>query len=504
MKPSRQPYISKSTYLMGLQCQKLIWFRYNAKDQIPAYDEATQAIFDQGTEVGELARQLFPDGIVVAPGIINPDEVIAQTQKAIQARRPLYEAAFVFHGGYARTDILVPVTGDAWDLIEVKSTTKLKEEVHLSDIAFQAFVLAGAGIKILKCFLAHINNEFVRHGAIDPQKLFTLEDVTRQVSGLSREVEEQLDALQRVIGAKAHPEIQIGPHCTKPYGCPLYDRCWSFLPEASVFTLYNDRSRKYKLFAQGIHHLKDIPADFALTDNQAIQRSTLLAGKPHVDRPALAAFLGQLEYPVSFLDFETFATAIPLFDGSRPFQQIPFQYSLHILRRPVATSGIGAKSRFDHRQFLAEGTADPRPEFMRQLRDALPETGSVVIYNATFETSRLKEGCELLPEFKPWFRKVTPRIVDLLLPFRGFRYYHPQQHGSASMKAVLPALTGKGYEHLVIQEGNAASREFLRVTYGQVTAAERRRVRQHLEEYCGLDTLGMVHILHELEIITER
>jgi hypothetical protein len=498
MKLSHQPFISKSTYLMGLQCQKLIWFRYNAKDQIPAPDEATQAIFDQGTEVGELARQLFPGGIVVAPGIINPDEVIAQTPKAIQSRRPLYEAAFVFHGGYARTDILVPVADGAWDLIEVKSTTKLKEEVHLPDIAFQAFVLAGAGIKIRKCFLARINNEFVRHGAIDPQKFFTLEDVTRQVSGLSREIEEQLDALQRIIGAKAHPEIQIGPHCDDPYTCPLHVRCWSFLPEASVFMLYRGGKRSFTLLKQGIQHLEKIPTDFTLTDNQSIQRAALLAGKPHVDRPALAAFLGQLEYPVSFLDFETFAPAIPLFDGSRPFQQIPFEYSLHILRQPIATSRLDP----EHRQFLAEGTADPRLEFMRQLRDAVPETGSVVTYNASFETGRLKESCELLPEFKPWFRKVMPRIVDLLLPFRGFRYYHPQQHGSASMKAVLPALTGKGYEHLTIQEGGTASREFLRVTYGQVPAAERRRVRQHLEEYCGLDTLGMVQIVDKLKGLT--
>jgi hypothetical protein len=210
--------------------------------------------------------------------------------------------------------------------------------------------------------------------------------------------------------------------------------------------------------------------------------------------PALAAFLGQLEYPISFLDFETFAPAIPLFDDSRPFQQIPFQFSLHILRSESAPP--------EHRQFLAEGTADPRPEFMRQLRDALPETGSVVTYNASFETGRLKESCELLPEFKPWFRKVMPRIVDLLLPFRGFRYYHPKQHGSASMKAVLPALTGKGYENLTIQEGGMASREFLRVTYGQVTDAERRSVRQHLEEYCGLDTMGMVEIVNSVRSLS--
>lgn len=489
--PTKLPGLSKSTFLMGRQCSKLLWFRYNAKDQIPAPDENQQAIFDQGTEVGELAQQLFPGGIVVAPNIINPSEVIAETQKAILSRRPLYEAAFAYHGGYARADILVPVAGNAWDLVEVKSTTQLKEDVHLPDIAFQAFVLTGAGIKLRKCFLAHINNEFVRQGAIDPQKFFTLEEVTRPVSTLSRDIEDQIDAMQRVIGAKSYPDIQIGAQCDSPYTCPLHDRCWSFLPEASVFTLYRGGQKGFSLLKRGIQKLADIPDDVTLTDNQAIQRATLLAGQPHIDRPALAAFLDQLEYPVSYLDFETIGTAIPLFDGVSPYQQVPFQYSLHIVRQPDADP--------EHHDFLAEGKEDPRPKFMRHLRETLPATGSVVAYNAGFETSRLKECCELLPEYKPWLRKVTSRIVDLLLPFRGFRYHHPDQNGSNSMKAVLPALTGQGYEKLAIQEGGAASREFLRVTFGEVPAAERRRVRQALQEYCGLDTLGMVQIVDQLK-----
>ena len=494
MPPTRQPGLSKSTFLMGRQCSKLLWFRYNAKDQIPAPDEAKQAVFDQGTEVGELAQQLFPGGMVVAPGIINPQEVIAQTQAAISNRVPLYEAAFSFHGGYARADILVPVAGDVWDLVEVKSTTSLKEDVHLPDIAFQAFVLTGAGIKLRKCFLAHINNEFVRQDPIDPQKFFTLADVTQSVSALTRDIADQIDAMQRVIGAKSHPDIQIGPQCDSPYTCALHDRCWSFLPEASVFTLYRGGQKAFKLLELGIQKLADIPADVELTDNQSIQRSTLLAGQPHLDRPALTAFLSQLEYPVSYLDFETIGTAIPLFDGVKPYQQVPFQYSLHIVRQP------GAKP--EHHQFLADGPTDPRPDFMRQLRHDLPDTGSVVTYNASFETSRLKECCELLPEFKPWLRKVTPRVVDLLLPFRGFRYHHPDQHGSNSMKAVLPALTGGGYDKLTIQEGGAASREFLRVTFGQVPDEERNRVRQALEEYCALDTLGMVQIVDKLKELT--
>ena len=496
MPPTRQTGLSKSTFLMGRQCSKLLWFRYNAKDQIPAPDEGQQAVFDQGHEVGELAKQLFPGGIEIdtAPG--DFDGAIRRTQEALKQRPPIYEATFSHGGGYARADILVPVAGNAWDLVEVKSTTGLKEEVHLPDIAFQAFVLTGAGIKLRKCFLAHINNEFVRHGPIDPKKFFTLAEVTQPVSAMSRDIADQIDAMQRVIGAKSHPDVQIGPQCDSPYTCALHDRCWSFLPEASVFTLYRGGQKAFSLLERGIQKIADIPADVELTDNQSIQRSTLLAGQPHIDRPALAVFLGQLEYPISYLDFETIGTAIPLFDGVKPYQQVPFQYSLHVIR--------SADTKVEHRSFLAEGTADPRPEFMRQLVKELPLTGSVVTYNASFETSRLKECCELLPEFKPWLSKVTPRVVDLLLPFRGFRYHHPDQHGSNSMKAVLPALTGGGYDKLTIQEGGAASREFLRVTFGEVSAAERRRVRRDLEEYCGLDTLGMVQIVDQLKRLTTK
>ncbi len=494
MNRARHSSLSKSTFLMGRQCSKLLWFRYNAKDQIPAPDEAKQAVFDQGTEVGELAQQLFPGGMVVAPGIINPQEVIAQTQAAISKRVPLYEAAFSYNGGYARADILVPVADDAWDLVEVKSTTSLKEDVHLPDIAFQAFVLTGAGIKLRKCFLAHINNEFVRHGPIKPNKFFTLADVTQSVSAMTGDIADQIDAMQHVIGAKSHPDIQIGPHCDSPYTCALHDRCWSFLPEASVFTLYRGGQKGFNLLQRGIQKLADIPADEPLTDIQAIQRSVLIAGKPHIDRPALTAFLSQLEYPVSYLDFETIGTAIPLFDNSGPYRQIPFQYSLHIVRQPDAAP--------EHHSFLAVGPADPRPEFMRHLRETLPSTGSVVTYNASFETSRLDECCELLPEYQPWLKKLKTRIVDLLLPFRGFRYYHPDQHGSASMKAVLPALTGGGYDKLTIQEGGTASREFLRVTFGEVPEAERQQVRRDLEAYCALDTLGMVQIVERLKELT--
>jgi hypothetical protein len=484
-----QPFISKSKYLWGLQCPKLLWHAYNARELIPEPDAARQAIFDQGHEVGALAKKLFPHGVEVGEGVLDLDETLRLTREAVKLRQPLFEAAFAAEGAYCRVDILKPALKDAWDLIEVKSTTSLKD-VHLEDLAFQARVLAAAGLNLRACGLMHINPDFVRRGNIDPKKCFVLEDLSQPVSDLSRIVEDKLGDMFQSIRLPAHPDIQIGPRCDDPYTCPLHDHCWQFLPEGNVTTLYRGGRKGFELLAAGVTALAEIPEDFPLTDNQAIQRQAAITGKPHIDRAAIRVFLDQIAGPVSFLDFETFGTALPLYDGLRPYQQVPFQFSLHVVR--------SAGQPAEHHKFLAEGRHDPRRDFMRRLREVLPAEGSVIAYNAGFELGRLNECCEALPEFRSWLKTVEGRVVDLLQPFRGFRYYHPRQHGSASMKAVLPALTEKGYEQLVIQAGDIASREFLRVSFGEVAEAERRRVRDQLEAYCGQDTEGMIWIIEAL------
>lgn len=483
------PYISKSKFLAGLQCHKLLWHACNAKHLIPEPDAQTQAIFDQGHQVGELAKQLFPGGIEIGGDANDFNEILTRSKQALKQRRPLYEIAFSYNGGFARADIMNPVGSDAWDLVEVKSTTTVKD-IHLYDLAFQTFVFSGAGLKIRRCILAHINPAFVKNGVIDPHRFFILEDVTSQVSALSRSIEPKLDEMFGTIRLRQCPEIRIGPHCDDPYPCPLHDHCWGFLPESNVTTLYRGGAKGFKLLAKGITKLTDVPDDFPLTGNQEIQRRAAITGQPHIDRLAIRAFLTQLQYPVSYLDFETLGTAIPLFDGTRPYMQIPFQYSLHVVRSPGAEP--------EHHKFLAEGTDDPRPEFMRNLREALPTEGSVVVYNAGFELGRLKECSDTMPEFRPWVSNIKRRIVDLLLPFRRFRYYHPKQSGSASMKVVLPSLTERSYANLEIQEGGQASLEYLRVHFGNVPEAERRKVREQLECYCGQDTEGMVWIIDAL------
>jgi len=485
----KPPCLTKSKFLWGTQCQKLLWHAFNAPNQLPDTSATQQAIFDQGHEVGALAKQLYPEGIDLGAEDNGFQQALAASLAAVKQRKPMFEVGFVYNGAYARADILNPVGQDAWDIIEVKSSTSVKD-VNLVDLAFQAFVYNGSGLNIRRCYIMHVNSDYVRRGAIDPKKFFKPVDVTTQVSTLSREIETRADDMFSVIRRKLSPEIKIGPHCGDPYDCPLMDLCWAFLPEQNVTTLYRAGKKAFTLINDGVLAVKDIPATFKLTENQQLQHAAVLSGKPYVDRPALAAFLGQLKYPLSFLDFETFSTAIPMFNEVCPYQQVPFQYSLHVVNAP------GAKP--EHYSFLADGRNDSRPAFMRQLKADLPETGSVIVYNASFEQGRLKECSELLPEFKSWKQKVDRRVVDLLLPFRGFRYYHPSQEGSASMKAVLPALTGRSYDELEIKEGGTASMEYMRVTFSDVPDAERRKVRAALEKYCGLDTEGMAWIVAEL------
>lgn len=481
--------ISKSTFLAGCRCQKLLWFVYNAKDQIPEPDASQEAIFDQAYAVGDLAKQMYPDGIEVGKGVTEFDKTLRSTEQLLKLRRTLFEAAFTANGGYCRVDILAPAPDDSWDLTEVKSTSAVKD-VHLADLAFQAWVLTAAGVKLRRCLLMHINGDYVRRGSVDPKQFFTRVDLSAEVARFNRDIEDKLNDMTKAIRQPVAPEVGIGPHCSKPELCPLQDKCWSFVPLNSVFDLYYGGKKCWRLHRDGVVNLKDIPESVSLTERQAIQRKVALTGQPHIDRKALVRFLRRLNYPVSYVDFETLATAIPLFCDVRPFEQVPFQFSLHRVAAPDAKP--------EHHAFLAGGRADPRPEFLNRLRDCIGDAGTVVVYNQSFENGVLTKLAESFPEHAAWIENVRRRFVDLLVPFKQFAYYHPDQNGSASIKSVLPVLTGQSYGDLEIKEGGQASLEYLRVTFGDVPETERLKVRSQLEKYCSQDTAGMTWITDAL------
>jgi hypothetical protein len=488
-------WISKSGFLSGLQCPKLLWCRYNAPQLLPPVDSLTQSTFDQGHQVGRLARALYPGGRAVVDSQSDPQQALRETRKAVLERRPLFEPDFTCAGSLARIDILNPIGRDDWELVEVKSGVEMKD-INLQDVAFQAFLLAGGGLRVRRCTLMHLNRDYVRRGDLDPGRLFVRRDVTPQAMELSRSIEDGLEEMLKTVRQRTCPETAIGAHCDAPFQCPLRDHCWAFLPEHSVLDLYRGKRRGFDLLNRGFTHISEIPESEPLTAIQRVQKQSILDGRPQIEREPITRFLQQIRFPACFLDFETFQMALPPYEGTRPWQQVPFQFSLHVLPALEAEP--------EHHMFLAEGGQDPRPQFLGRLRKLLGSTGSIVAYNAQFEKRVLRECCDHLPDYADWMRGIEKRLVDLLIPFKAFRYYHPEQRGSASMKAVLPTLVGDSYDGLEIQEGGTASLEFYRVTFGKVSAAEKARVRRNLEMYCSQDTMGMVKILRALRDLCAR
>ncbi|MFC1909733.1 DUF2779 domain-containing protein [Chloroflexota bacterium] len=478
--------LSKSKYLNGLQCHKYLWLIFNDKGKVPEPDTSTQHVFDEGHRIGELAKGLFPDGINVPAEDFMGN--LTKTRELLLIRKPIFEAGFYVDSYFSRLDILNPVGNDIWDIYEVKGSTSVKE-VNIHDIAFQRHCSQKAGLEIRNCFCVHINNQYVKNGDIDIQQLFTIEDITDQVLEVAGGIEDQAEKMWEVIASPDCPDIGIGPQCGDPYECPV-TWCRECLPEHNIFNLYRGGRKCLDMFNEGFLFVKDIPATVKLSVAQQIQQSCETSGQPYFDHAAIKEFLDSLKYPIYYLDFETFNPAIPIYDGTRPYQRVPFQYSLHVVENR------GAEPK--HFGYLADGIGDPRVGFLYSLANFISNTGDIIVYNQSFEKGVLKELAESFPEYGNWIEQACNRVVDLYGPFRNFRYYHPLQQGSASIKKVLPALTGKSYDDLNIGKGDDASLAFFNIVKGFYTEAEKQAVNKDLETYCALDTEGMIWIVEKL------
>jgi hypothetical protein len=484
--------LTKTKYMNGLQCLKLLWTVFHEPEKIPAVDAGKQYLFDQGHLVTSLAKKLIPGGIDIPTDDFNGN--VRLTKDLLRQRVPLFEAGFLVdkENLYSRVDILNPVGQEGWEIIEVKSSASVKDE-HIQDVAFQKYCLGKNGLNVQRCSLMHVNNQYVKNGDIDPGQLLITEDISDKVAEAGIGLQDMINKMVETIRSASCPEIPIGSQCSKPYDCPLNDLCHAFLPERNVFNLYLGGKKITALFEQGILEIKDIPEDFKLTDRQQIQRECARTGECYINHEEISGFLDKINYPVHYLDFETINPIIPLIDGTRPFQQVPFQFSLQVVKKQ------GSKPQ--HHSFLAEDTADPRPDFLDHLRMHVDNEGSIVVYNQSFEKGIITDLATAFPEYKDWLNALEPRVIDLIEPFRKFHYHHPSQCGSASIKAVLPAVTGKGYDELEIQEGKAASIAYLAASYGNVTPEEKAKIRQDLLTYCGRDTEGMMWIVEGLRAL---
>ncbi len=483
--------LSKSQYIRGLQCHKSLWLYRHRRDLVPEAPPSRQSIFDQGHRIGELAWQRFPGGRIITENHLQIQEALKATRAAVDAGAAIiYEAAVVHDGVLVRPDILVR-KGDGWDMIEVKGSTEIKD-VYLDDLSIQKYVLEGAGLAIRKCFVMHVNNQYVRRGAIDARQFFVLADATKAVAEVQKGISKRVAELHKVLSLKSTPKIAIGAHCSAPYACDFVDHCWKHIPDYSVFDLVRVRHEKAAiLFDRGIQRIRDIPSDFPLSGAQELQVEVEKSGRPHIDRKAIARVLAEPIYPLYFLDFETVSPAIPPYDGLRPFQQLSFQASLHIQREKGGT--------VEHLEYLGDAATDPRPGLVAFLTGLIGAKGSVVAYNASFEGSRLAEMADAYPRSAKALRSIKNRLWDLATPFRTGLYVHPKFHGSWSIKAVLPALVpGMTYDGMLIGNGGEASLAYLNLMEGQLSPAERKRTILALKRYCGQDTLAMVKLLEKL------
>lgn len=486
--------LSKSSYIKGLQCEKHLYLYKYHYEEMDELSEMQKAIFKRGINVGELAQKLFPGGVVAAQGD-PPDyeKALKKTKELIDSNaKVIYEAAFRFNDVLSIADIFVMEKGGAI-VYEVKSSTSISE-TYLNDAALQYYVISGQGIRVKDFSIIYINNQYIRKEDLNLKELFISESVLELILPMKKSVKENVERFKKVILKKKMPDIEIGEHCYNPYTCGFFNYCRKHIPEDSIFDFSGMHlAKKYELYRNGIIRLDDVPDDFPLNKSNKLQLDVFKSGKPLIDRNAVNNFISDLNYPLYFMDFETFQPAVPLFDNSKPYQQIPFQYSIFLKKNK--------NSEAEHFEFLAEPGEDPRKKFIENLLKVTKGKGDVLVYNKTFEVTRLNEIARDFPEYADEIEKLISRIKDLMIPFQKKYYYAPEMKGSYSIKAVLPALVPElSYDNLEINEGGLASiaYESLQNETDLMFIAE---IKQQLLEYCKLDTLGMVRILEELDKI---
>jgi predicted RecB family nuclease len=485
------PHLSKSRYLSGLQCHLRLWNDCHARELAAEVSASQQAIFDAGHEVGRVATRRHPGGVLVDRDVLGTTRALDRTREVLCDEKvpAVFEAALRHANTLVHVDILARAPQDRWDLVEVKSSTKVKDP-NPDDVAVQHWVVRGAGIEVRKAGILTLNKEYVHDGGdYDVDALFVFHDLTDVAHEKHDEVGERIAELRSVIDAPKPPKLEPGDHCFTPYDCPYYAHCTRnrVALDHPVSQLPGLRPpAKKKLAALGVESVDDLPETFPLNALQERVRTCVLNGREYVG-PGLAAALRDIEYPVHHLDFEAFAPALPRYAGTRPYQAIPFQWSNHVEHR-------GGTLR--HHEYLCREDTDPREAFAETLLDAVGDIGSICVYTG-YESRILRELAEALAATAPRLARRVERLHGRLWDLHAVvreHYYHPNLHGSFSLKQVLPVLVPKlSYAGMTVADGDAAQRAYLEAitTTG---GARRSALQRALLDYCGQDTLAMVEV----------
>lgn len=491
MPEPRPAGLSKSRYTAGLQCEKRLWLQVHARELAAPVDAAAQARFDAGTEIGLRAHELFPGGVLVDEPYDRHAETVERTRRLVDdpSVPAIFEAAFTHAGVRIRVDVLERLGGGRFGLREVKSAGSAKPEHH-DDVAVQLFVLEGCGLEVASVELIHVDTAYVRgEDRIDWPRFFARADLTAEARRALAGVGARVEAFHGTLARSDAPEIAPWRHCTQPYDCEFQGHCHRDLPEDWILGLpYLHEARAEELRGRGVERIRDIPADVALSEVQRRVRDGAATGQTWVS-PGLAKALEPARPPALYFDLEAVPPAVPVWPGTRPYQAIPFQWSLHRLE-PDGT--------LIHREFLADAEtgADPRPAFAESLLAAVEAHAELpILVYSPYEARTLRDLVAHLPHLADRLEAVRARLVDLL-PVVREHVYHPGFGGSFSLKSVAPALApGFGYDDLEeIADGDAAGQAFQGLLANGASPDEAARIRAALLAYCERDTLALVEV----------
>ena len=485
--------LSKSKLLAHRQCPKRLWLEIH-RPKLIKFSAATIASFKIGQIVGDIARQIYdPAGkrVLLNAQRDGYDTVFKRSAELLESSQPICEAGFVANGAQAFADVMLPVRKNGkrmWRMIEVKSTTEI-EEYHRDDVAIQSFIARKAGVPLVSIILAHINSDWIYPGGGDYSGLFKEHDLTPGAFSRDVEVRKWISAAKKTVAKRAEPKIGTGEQCNTPYDCEFIEYCQSQEPQAKypVYWLPNIRTDALKMHIaeNPALDLRDTPDELLNVQQLRVKKHTL-SDKTYFDAAGAAAALKPHKLPAYFLDFETLNFAVPIWKGTRPYQQIPFQFSLHTL---------GSKGKLDAWSFIDLSGNDPSRAFAESIVNVCGNRGPIFVYNAGFEGARINELAERFLKLAPALLAIKDRLVDLL-PITKAHYYHPSQHGSWGIKAVLPAIAPDlSYEELEgVQNGGMVMDAYLDAIHPATTPERKSEIEQQLITYCGLDTFAMVRL----------
>lgn len=494
-------YLSKSKYCKLVQCPKILWMsKYKSDVAVPT---AREVVLANGTAVGELARNLFGEYINIE---FNTDlNVMIEDTKKMLKNKPniITEASFDYDNNFCSVDILKNNL-DGVEIYEVKSSTDV-HDIYLDDASYQYFVLSNLGLNVKKVCIVYINKQCVRGKELEIEKLFNIQDITDIAKSKQNEIKKNIEMANKYMdehNEDSEPNNDIGMHCSNPYKCEFWEYCTRNLPKPNVFDIGGGmhKSKKFEKYYEGKISFRDLQNEDLNPKFLEQINFELNNLKPKIEKEAIKGIMDSLKYPLYFIDYETYQLAIPEVEGTKPYQQLPFQYSLHIIKEKGAP--------IEHKEFLAEiDDPDHIRHFAESMIKDMPENGSVIIYNKAFEPARNNEIARMYPDLKDELDRINSNIVDFMEPFQQRKYYTKEMHGSASIKAVLPALYPNDpeldYHNLpVVHNGGEASEAFLSLR--DMSKEEQKEIRHGLLVYCELDTYAMVKLWEKFkEIVGE-